>query len=1305
MVQHRRAGRLSWVRFAGWVAALTVGFGLCCLAQEPNAGGSISGVVTDASGAVVPGAMITVTNGAGVSQQAASNDSGEYSVSSLAVGVYKVSVSAMGFEDFRSENVTVNAGMKVEMNVTLQLAGTKTSLTVQGGEIARVETETAQVSGTITHEELVKIGLNGRNFTQLITLAPGVSNETGQDEATVGVTGSVKYSVNGGRVEYNTFDVDGSDLINVGINGDKSTLVVYPSLDAIQDVQVLTSNYGAMYGRSASGTILVTTKSGSQQFHGNLYEFVRNEMFNARNFFDQTAHAPLYRRNDFGFTLGGPLFIPGLYNKKKDKTFFFFSEEAHLEKTPIEFNQAVPSMAERQGNFSEVCPSPSSANFPDFLRSQYPDCPTNGPDAAHYGYLTAFPNNQINTSPSSLDRNALAILATGIIPAPNSDSGCNSPIRSCYAATVSPPTYWREELFRVDHNIGTKLKATVRYIHDTWDTTVTTPQWGFVQNSFPTIENRFLGPGISAVGRLTYVPSPSFLNELVFSYTDSHITLTDQSGPGAQFQRPAELSAPCAPDPNNPSATQCPMGYLFNNGFGGKMPGIVIGGNNREYGGNGFAVDAGYMPWDHTNPIYSFGDNVTKVVGKHSLQFGSQFVFYQRNQVNGVIGAATGDVQGILTFSNVDTPNTTGNAFADFLYNLGGSTGAIRSFQQDSAQAVYHQRYQTAEPYFQDNWRISSRLTVNLGLRVSLFGTYHENNENVYNWDPTAFSRSLANQVMISPFTGQLLDALSGNPIPVDVQNLDPRITNGLVQCGKNSVPASCMKGHLFNPAPRVGLAWDPKGDGKTSIRLGYGMFYEHGAGNEANTGSLEGSSPLVLDMTQNFPSGWSCIGGVGPSCGGAGAFPLSVTAIPTKAVWPYVQQWSLSLERQLPKNLFATFAYVGSKGTHLATELQLNQLAPLPNSLNPFGLHEPIIPTTGPTSGDCTGFVNSNFNLLNGTVITPAQPAFVNLEAACLGAPQTITGEFPDVNTLRQFAPGFNQILSLENVANSSYNAFQATLRRVQGPLILGIAYTFSHSLDDSSDRSDTTFVNSFDLRSNYANSNFDQRHLLNINYVYDIPLAKLLNIITARESKPNSSASSNRYLGGWQLSGITTFQSGTPFSVINATGASGISVLDNAGVANGVGAGSYPDLAVGPQPSPAGGNNGLSFGPLLANAAEFVAPRGLTFGDAGRNFLNNPNRLNFDVALLKDLRFKESYDLEFRAEAFNVFNTTQFRIYDPNLGNTGSNTISCYGGPNSNYSAAGGDGIDCLTGSAFLHPVDAHRPRTMQFGLKFSF
>ncbi|MGH9499522.1 MAG: carboxypeptidase regulatory-like domain-containing protein [Terriglobales bacterium] len=1381
--------------------------------QEAPGKASISVTVTDATGAVIPGAKLTLTTTSGLKLERQSDEKGTCSFTGLEAGTYTLTVTAPGFAVTTFSDIALAAGQQLPFESMLQPEGTKSEVNVEAKGTGQVETETATVSGTITEKEIVKIGLNGRNFTQFIALAPGVSNQTGQDEAKVGALGSVKYSVNGGRVEYNTFEVDGSDVLNTGLNGASSTLVVYPSLDAIQEVKILTSNYGAQFGRTASGTVQVTTKSGGSTLHGNLYDFVRNEALNDRGFFDLTSktppyqpqnyRTPLYRRQDFGGTIGGPLTIPHVYNTKRDKTFFFFSEEFRLEKTPTAYNQAVPSLKERglkmtpQGiqqnlvtspsgivyqdfDFSDVCPIPGTGGG-SFSRQQYPDCPSilNAGTATMLEPLYHLNGVQASGGPSGVgvDKNALAILNASLVPLPNSPLGCNFSVANldptdpnhCYNATISPSTYWREELFRIDHNLTSKLRLSFRYIHDAWDTTVLAPQWSILRTTnpeaatFPTIQNRFVGPGTSLVARFTHTISPTLLNDLTVSYVNSTITLVDQNGPGgAVFQRNPSLDQPLvnsssAPGQCDPAVSvdpvtgipQCALGHIFNNGFGGKMPGVEILGTNAAYGGRGFAVDPAYMPWSHTGPTYSIRDDVGKSIGKHTLYFGGQFVYSQRNQTNNAIGAAFGELQGFLTFSNL--VHSTGNAFADFLLqnntaNTGIVQSYIQSFTQDSAQRRYYQRFAIGEPYFQDDWRVTNKLTLNLGLRVSIFGTYSEKNKSAWNWQAAKFQ---AGRFAVDPCSGVLLDKSAttsfapcngalGGPVMFNQATfqLEPAVVSalGLVQCGVGGTPSSCMKGHLFNPAPRIGFAWDPRGDGKTSIRGGYGIFFEHGTGNEANTGSLEASAPLVLSMTQPLPLSYPCIGNIGygpafdpsnsactlnpanPAPPAGSVFPLNVTAVPNRAIWPYAQQWSFGVQREIGKQFVTTISYIGTHGTHLTLERNLNQLPDLPASENPFALNEPLTLqdcTVSPLAGSgAPGDGTTPFLLQNGTIVTPQSPAYIHLQAACTNP------RIPNVNSLPRPYPGLGQILSLENVANSSYNALQTTLRRTSGSLTVALSYTYSHSLDNSSDRSDPVLVDSYNLRENRASSNFDERHLLNISYLYSFSnLTKWMQeIVSSGQSggavgdgqQPAVSEPPSRLLRlmteGWEISGITLYQSGTPFTVINSAGNTGISLTDNAGVASGFGiAASYPDVLRG---QPRAFDNSQSFGPLLGNPSQFVAPRGLTFGDAGRNFLNNPSRLNFDVALLKHFKLTESSVVEFRAEAFNVFNHTQFRIYDPdNPGSTGNNVVSCYGGPSYSAGFAASGGADCLTGASFLHPVDAHRPRTVQLGLKLSF
>ena len=1139
---------------------------------------TLTGTVRDNTGAVIAEASVSIRNTAtGTDREVKTNSAGEYVAAALPPGQYDITVAVPGFRKYQAEGVVLRVAQNARIDIAMKVGDIHEEVTVRGEGLAQVNTESSELGGTITGKELVQLQLNGRNFTQLITLVPGVSNQTGQDEGVVGAEGSISYSVNGGRTEYNNWEVDGGDMMD---NGSNFSLNVYPSVEAIDEVQVLTSNYGAQYGKNGSGTVEVETKSGTNQFHGSLWEFLRNDMFNAQNYF-YVPGTPTssYKKHDFGFSVGGPIW--------KNHTFFFWLENWRRENVPQNFYSFVPSSEERTGNFRDLCapidPNPT-------------DCPIDPSTGKK------FPNNTIPSG--EIDPSAQYLLP--MIPAPNFGSGANS----IFAAEVAQPTHWREDLVRVDHDFNSKTRLTFRAIHDSWDTYKATVTWG--SENFPTIGTHFVGPGVEMVARLTQTVTPTLLNEFVVSYTTDHIKQNN----------------------TNPTVWTLPSGFampgLFPN-LGGKLPDICLS-TSGAYGG-GFCEGPTAFPWENSNPTFTYRDNVTKSLGKHKLVFGGYFMNAEKNEL------AYTDLSGDLSFDST-SPVTSGNAFADLLM------GNIASYSQANAQPKYHINYKIFEPYFQDDFHIFKNLTLNLGLRISVFGTFWERNHLISNWNPSAYTFASAPQLDIDgSATGQQGALIPGTGNPFD----------GMVTCGLNGVPRGCLKGHLFNPAPRLGFSWDPFGNGKMAVRGGYGIFYEHTNGMEANAEDLEGTPPIVETPTQYDVTGFANVGGQGL------LFPLSTTAIPGQVIWPYVQQWHLDIQKDLFHNTVATLAYVGAKGTHLTLQHEFNELPLTPPSLNPYQPGQFITPN------DCNFNDTDNYGVPTDAVTSygtpvlyippstpgglPSGPA-VNLYVACGNDPDFFRAKFP----------GLSSIQRVEPEANSNYNALQFSLRKTSGALTLDVAYTYSHSFDDSSDATDSNFVNSYHVHANYASSNYDQRHILNAAWTYDVPF--------------HGAGLWHSFFGGWQQAGIMTFQTGTPFSVVNGV------FGDSAGVADGTtGNGSYADIVGNPHATPncpplAPGTKGVP----LFNCAAYTLTQGLTFGNSGRNSLNNPSRTNFDMSVYKIFKPKENINVQFRAEAFNIFNHTQWN---------GVNSFA-------NLPGAQTD---------FLYSTGAHMPRVLQFAIRVTF
>ncbi|HXX24680.1 MAG TPA: TonB-dependent receptor [Terriglobia bacterium] len=1131
---------------------------------------NIVGTVMDASGGVIPNAKVVVSNpDKGFTRDLTSNSAGEYTVARIPIGNYVVTAQAKGFQKLVRSGITLEVGQTLRVDLQLTVGAMTQEVTVSGN-VARVETENATISDVVTSKQIENLNLNGLNFLSLELLVPGATEDNSNNTTMLGHGGAEPaISFNGNRMEYSNLEIDGgndSDEGSGAYGGD-----VTPALDSIAEFRISTSNYGADIGQHSGAVIEVATKAGTKDFHGSAYEFVRNDKMDGNDWFINQTIAPPNGKapmtplkwNIFGYTLGGPFYIPGHYNTDKHKTFFFWSEEWARYRTGTVISGNVPSMRMRQGDFSECDPSSPNAN----------------PIAISEGCLVPKVNGALTDVLPSINPNAAAML-NGLIPLPN--NGFDT-----YTAAPSLPTNYSEEQIRVDQNISDKATLFVRFTNDGWDQLTAPALWSCC---FDTGVTNFDVPARAAVLHLTYSFKPNLMNEFIMGFADDPHTITNKVGPSNVAH---SIDKPSSWTGSN---------FFPANAGNPELPSISICGGTAGCYSEDLSTWVG--PYN-ANPIYTWKDNVAYTVGRHTLKFGMYLEKYQKNEQFGF------NTQGYYTFSN-SWPGTSGNALADmYLGNINQYEEGTLNFngQAVGGYGKGHFRRTDFEPYFQDDFKVSRRLTLNLGVRYYLFIPFHDVSR-PQNFDstfiPSYYNPALEDLLQFDPVTGS--PVLVANPSTGNVHDFTT-FGNGLVNCGHGAILAGCIKPYYGGIGPRFGFAFDPTGRGKTSIRGGYGIYFEPGNGNESNIEGLEGNPPFTL-----APSGFNIIGYSNIVPGAYG--PPSMSAVPFYQKPPSSQQMNFNVQHDFGGNNLLTMSYVGTLGRHLATARNMNQI--------PVGITTMNAPALAGFAG-----VDS----LNPSNTTPMCDAAGNCDVQRILENTQQPGIF--FNPYR----GYSGITNKQNTAVSSYSALQADFRHTTGHgLTFEAAYTWSHMIDDSTTTYFATGVDDdHDLSRWKGSSALNRSQVLGLNYVYNLPFFKNASSALARGA-----------LGGWSINGITRFYTGEPVDF--GCGVNGFATGIGTGVrCNTVGAlkihkGTVDDPQFGPVPT---WFNPSAITQPLASQLPANAEPGM-FGYMGRDALTGPGRNNWDLALHKDFKMpwfrNENSTLQVRLDTFNTFNHPQW-------------------------------------------------------------
>jgi hypothetical protein len=1107
--------------------------------------GEITGTITDASLAVVPGASVTVVNeNTGIKWEAKTNQSGIYTVPLLQPGTYRISVQADGFRTLSRTGIQLQVAQTAELNFKLELGSTSESVNVTDAA-PLLESGSNAIGGLVTPRQVEDLPMLGRNSNALVTLVPGVRATRQTTVNPVLESHYQFFSINGSRPNQSQFMLDGGNNTNLTFNGPEYS----PQVEEVQEFRIQTSNFSAEYANSGGGVINVVSRGGTNQFHGSLFEYFRNDVLAANDFFSNASGRarPSLRYNQYGGTFGGPII--------KNRTFFFFAYEGLREGIPTIVTTSVPTALQRLGDFSQTFSSTGQ------LVTIYDPTSTRvDPNNPAQYVRTPFAGNRI--PPSQLDPVALKIQS--YYPAPNSPG---NPLTGLNNFFFSGPSNRSTDDYsgRIDHQLNSSTILMGRFSRanlSTWQNPATFGQKDIASPGFVTKPQHHP----YALGKATKTFSPTMFGEFVVSWA-------------RWFYQSFGLS-----NGFDPTTLGFPA-YLKANSISTGFPAIAPG----EMSGLG-----GYYNEYDVSDRYEAKANLSKVAGKHTLKFGGMYGLGK--YTTRLADNNTGSYASTAAFTQGPNPlvssATSGFGYASFLLGtMSSGTHNVTELHGNYTQPYYG-------VYFQDDYKITPHLSLNMGLRWEYESPRVEANNQVANFDFTGTS-TLSN----------------GTPV-----------RGGLLFPGVGGTPRGNWNSNPADFAPRFGFAYN-LGD-KTVFRGGYGIFYSNSWGNGRNNSALpqtgfvcstsvvtsldNGLTPYA-SLSNPFPTGFCAA--TGSKAGLATNLGQSLVALDRNALQPYVQTWNFDIQRTLPWKTVLEVAYSGSRGVHLMGIQEWDQLAPQYLQLGAQ---------------------------LNSQVPNPFYGA---IPQGPLATPTITLGQ-----SLRPYPQFLGVSTRNANYGESSYHALLARLEhRMTNGISVMAAYTFSKEIDNmipsvngfpGESFSGAPPQNFYNLRGERALTSWDTPQTLVLTYVYELPFGPDKRFVT-------QGGAIGKIVGGWQINGNTTFQSGFPLQV-------------NGGNGSGSFAGTQRPNWSGKNPTLSGAVTDRLLKFFDTSVFSFNAP--FTFGNAPRimSTLRSPGVDNFDVSLFKNTRITERFQLQFRAEAFNVFNRVQFGVPNTSINSTAFGVIS---------------------------------------------